>query len=114
MKTFIRRPGNKSSHLKFITPNIPEFTGKFIEPFLGTGAVFLSLLPRKAILNDINTDISGIFSLVKNNPEYLISEINSFKQKFLILDNKQKLILCKEILAKMETFTKKKRIVIEK
>jgi DNA adenine methylase len=56
MKTFIRRPGNKTNFLKYIIPRIPEFPGKYIEPFLGTGAVYLNLLPKKAILNDLNND----------------------------------------------------------
>jgi site-specific DNA-adenine methylase len=53
MKTFIRRPGNKSRYLKHIIPLIPEFTGTYYEPFLGTGAVYLHLLPEKAVLSYI-------------------------------------------------------------
>lgn len=105
MKTFIRRPGNKSKHLKHIIPLIPEFTGTYYEPFLGTGAVYLHLLPNKAVLNDLNKDIVNIWKLVKKNPEYIIQEIDKFKKKFLHLDNKEKLKMCKEIISKMDTYT---------
>ena len=74
MKTFIRRPGNKTKHLKHIIPLIPEFTGTYYEPFVGTGAVYLHLLPEKAVINDLNKDIINIWKLVKTNPECIIQE----------------------------------------
>lgn len=111
MKTFIRRPGNKTKHLKHIIPLIPEFTGTYIEPFLGSGAVYLHLLPKKAILNDLNTDIINIWKLVKTNPEYIIEEIDKFKGKFLHLNNIDKLKICKKIVSNMDTFTGVERTI---
>jgi DNA adenine methylase len=112
MKTFIRRLGNKSRILKYIIPRIPSFSGTYIEPFLGTGAVYLHLLPKKGILNDINKDIISIWKLVKSNPEYLLKEIDSFKKWFLPLSNEEKLKRCKEIVSKLHTFPKDKRTVM--
>jgi DNA adenine methylase len=109
VKTFIRRPGNKTAHLKHIISLIPKFTGTYYEPFLGTGAVYLHLLPKKAVLNDINRDIIDIWRLVRDDPEYLISEINKFKKKFLPLTNQEKLKVCKSIVSKMDTYPPKKR-----
>jgi DNA adenine methylase len=109
VKTFIRRPGNKTAHLKHIIPLIPKFTGTYHEPFLGTGAVYLHLLPKKAVLNDLNSDIVSIWNLVKTDPEYLISEINKFKKMFLPLSNDLKLKVCKKIVSKMDTYSPKKR-----
>ena len=111
MKTFIRRPGNKTRHLKHIIPMIPKFTGTYYEPFLGTGAVYLHLLPKKAVLNDLNTDIINIWKLVKTDPEYIIQEIEKFKKKFLHLNNGDKLKMCKEIVANMDMYTGKRRTV---
>lgn len=112
MKTFIRRPGNKSKFLKDIIPLIPKFTGTYIEPFVGTGAVYLNLLPEKAILNDLNTDIINIWKLIKQDPQYIIKQINIFKKKFLPLSNKEKLAYCKNIISKMDTYVGKKRIIM--
>lgn len=58
MKTFIRRPGNKTNHLKHIIPLLPKEYDTYIEPFLGSGALYLHLLPKKAILNDLNEYIA--------------------------------------------------------
>lgn len=109
MKTFIRRPGNKTNFLKYIIPRIPEFSGTYFEPFLGTGAVYLSLLPKKAVLNDLNKDIIAIWKLVREDPEYLSKEIDTFKKAFLPLSNEEKLKKCKEIIANMSNLQKKKR-----
>jgi DNA adenine methylase len=111
MKTFIRRPGNKSKHLKHIIPLIPEFTGTYYEPFVGTGAVYLHLLPEKAVLNDLNKDIIDIWKLVKTDPEYIIHQIVIFKNKFLHLTNKNKLEMCKDIVSKMEKLKGKQRTI---
>jgi DNA adenine methylase len=102
MRTFIRRPGNKTNFLKHIIPRIPDFPGTYFEPFVGTGAVYLALLPKKAILNDLNKDVASVWKLVKNNPEYLLREISEFKKTFLPLDSEEKLKVCKEILSNLK------------
>lgn len=104
MKTFLRRPGNKSSHLTHIIPLLPkEINGTYIEPFLGTGALFLHLLPtlKKWIINDLNTNIINVWKLVKNNPHFIIKEITTFKKQFLPLNNEYKLIKCQNIAKKL-------------
>jgi DNA adenine methylase len=112
MKTFIRRPGNKTRHLKHIIPLIPKFPGTYIEPFLGTGAVYLHLLPKKAILNDLNKDIIDIWKLVKSDPEYIIQEVDKFKKVFLPKSNTVKLEICKKIVSEMDKYTGKKRTIM--
>jgi DNA adenine methylase len=111
MKTFLRRPGNKSKHLKHIIPHIPKFTGTYFEPFLGTGAVYLHLLPKKAVLNDLNKDIIAIWKLVKTNPNFIIQEIDKFKKTFLPKSNEMKLKQCKDIVSKMNTYTGDQRTI---
>jgi DNA adenine methylase len=111
MKTFIRRPGNKTKHLKHIIPLIPEFTGTYYEPFVGTGAVYLHLLPEKAVINDLNKDIINIWKLVKSNPEYIIQEIDKFKKAFLHLNNIDKLKMCKKIVSNINKLKNKERTI---
>jgi len=109
MKTFIRRPGNKSKHLKHIVPLIPENYGTYLEPFVGTGALFLRLLPNNWIINDLNSDVLGCWNLVKDEPEYLLEDIDKFKEEITPLSNPEKLLLCKEITSQLDGYTGKKR-----
>lgn len=112
MKTFIRRPGNKTRYLKHILPLVPGFSGKYIEPFIGTGAVYLSILPKNAILNDLNTNIANVWKLVKTDPGYIIEEVNKFKISFLALDNQEKLKLCRDITRQIDAYQEKYKIVM--
>jgi DNA adenine methylase len=100
MKTFIRRPGNKTNHLKHIIPLLPKEYNTYIEPFLGTGAVFLHLLPSQWVINDLNKNIYGIWETVRENPEKLLKEIEAFKKKVYSLDNQKRLEYCKKNIDK--------------
>jgi DNA adenine methylase len=111
MKTFIRRPGNKTKHLNHIIPRIPKFSGTYYEPFLGTGAVYLHILPKKAVLNDLNKDISNIWKLVKNNPVYMNEQIEKFKKSFIPLNNIDKLEMCKNIVSKLDKYSGPQRTI---
>ncbi len=49
----------------------------YFEPFVGGGAVFFDLLPTKAHINDINTDLVITYRTVKSDVTALIEELNS-------------------------------------
>ncbi|WP_445373003.1 DNA adenine methylase [Methylomonas sp. HW2-6] len=43
--------------------------GRYIEPFLGSGAVFFAIQPTQAILSDINADLINTYNAIKLNPK---------------------------------------------
>ncbi len=49
----------------------------YFEPFVGGGAMFFDLLPLKASINDINTELVITYATMRNNNDKLISELNS-------------------------------------
>jgi DNA adenine methylase len=62
------------------------------EPFVGGGAVFLDLLPRKAVLSDLNFELITTYKVVKNNVDKLIKLLKSYeydKDFFLKIRSKQ-------------------------
>jgi DNA adenine methylase len=66
---FLRWPGGK----RWISDKIASalranLKSRYIEPFLGGGAVFFRLLPTKAILADVNEDLIATFRAVKRSP----------------------------------------------
>lgn len=95
MKTFFRRHGNKSRYLRHILPYVPDFQGTYIEPFVGTGALFLKLSPKKWRINDLNKDVISVWKLVKNHPDSLLNIIKVFSEKFLKLSYSNQYKLCK-------------------
>ncbi len=72
MKPLIKWPGGKSREIKYIRELIPEFD-RYIEPFVGGGALFFELAPNKAIINDVDDLLIKFYQLIK-------SENSIFKQ----------------------------------
>ncbi len=103
MKTFVRWQGNKSNHLNKFIQYVPEFSGTYIEPFLGSGALFLKLQPEKWIVNDLNKDLINIWNQVKDNPKAIIKEFKEFAKIFIPLSKKEKISYCREITSMIET-----------
>jgi DNA adenine methylase len=96
MKTFFKWQGNKSKHFKYILPELPSQYITYIEPFIGSGALFLHLTPEQWIINDLNQDNISIWELTKNDPQYIKTEFLKFKRHFLNKTNKEKLVYCRK------------------
>jgi DNA adenine methylase len=45
---------------------------RYFEPFVGGGAVFFDLLPKKAFLSDLNFELVTTYNVIKNDVEKLI------------------------------------------
>ena len=56
MKPLLKYRGGKSKEIPQLEKHIPFFKGRYIEPFFGGGAMFFHLEPKKAIINDINSN----------------------------------------------------------
>ena len=102
LQTFLRHPGNKTRHLKHIIPHLPERYNTYIEPFVGTGALFLNIQPKKWIINDLNEDITNLFKTVRDDLPNIIKLLKSFatRTKFKDINNEKRLLLMRKYLAK--------------
>jgi DNA adenine methylase len=76
MKPMIKYRGGKSKEMAHLIGHIPEFTGRYIEPFLGGGAMFFHIEPQKAIINDINSKLIAFYSGVKHQFNELKNELS--------------------------------------
>jgi DNA adenine methylase len=103
MKTFIRWQGNKSKHINKFIKYIPEFTGTYIEPFLGSGALFLKLQPKKWIINDLNRDLINAWTSVRDNPKEIIRIFKAFEKEFKPLNVEDKKEYCQKITLNIES-----------
>ncbi len=64
---FLKWAGGKrwfvNRHLDLVTPSFK----RYLEPFLGSGAVFFGLKPSRALLGDLNPELIATFSAIKEN-----------------------------------------------
>jgi len=97
MRTFIKWLGNKQRYIKFIEPLLPLEYNRYIEPFLGSGALFLNLQPKDWIVNDLNQDLINVWNLVKSNPEEIIQRFKAFSKRFKPRNRDSKRDFCKKV-----------------
>ena len=76
---------------------IPKTYNTYIEPFIGSGCIFLSLQPNKWIINDINVDLISLWMVVKDNPLKLIEHIKRFSKVFVTLSLEGKKKKCQDL-----------------
>lgn len=68
LKPFLKWAGGKRWLFESGQFTLPQFSGKYIEPFLGGGAVFFSALPNNAVLSDANGRLIELYSAIKERP----------------------------------------------
>lgn len=78
----IKYRGGKSKEIPYIMWHIPRFTGRYIEPFLGGGALFFHLEPRQAIINDINSKLMEFYRGVRDEYETLREELDEIERLY--------------------------------
>ena len=78
-KPFLKWVGGKRQLLADIAPLIPDQFSRYIEPFVGGGAVFFHLSNHltdsntPSLINDINPELVNCYQMVKTQTEALIS-----------------------------------------
>jgi DNA adenine methylase len=69
---FLRYPGGKRRLLVFLQNHLPSpesIKGRYIEPFVGSGAVFFHIGPQKALLSDANPELIDIYRGIRYSPK---------------------------------------------
>ena len=72
---FLKWPGGKRWLAKKYKEYFPKEYNMYIEPFLGSGAVFFSLQPKEAILSDINKELINLYVIMRDNPKELKGQL---------------------------------------
>lgn len=75
MTPVLKWAGGKSQLLPFIKALMPKEYGHYYEPFIGGGAVLLSVVPQKATINDINKQLINLYQQIKNSSNDVIDQI---------------------------------------
>lgn len=76
----IKSQGIKTKLVPWIQALIPEVSGQWIEPFLGTGVVAFNAGFRKALLTDINPHVIRFYQAIKSG-EITPTRVRSFLEK---------------------------------
>jgi len=79
LSPMIKYRGGKSKEIPHIEAHIPNFTGRYIEPFFGGGALYFHLAPQQAIINDINTKLVNFYVGVRDHYDEVVAQLNEIQ-----------------------------------
>lgn len=68
----LRYPGGKQRMLTYLLHHLPShahITGKFVEPFAGSAAVFFALQPERSLLADKNRELIELYCGIQADPD---------------------------------------------
>ena len=78
---FLRYPGGKQRILDFLLKYLPDrdhIKGRFVEPFVGGGAIFFALNPKKALLADVNPELIDLYRGIRRHAEVVWEKYRGF------------------------------------
>lgn len=99
VRPFLKWAGGKSKLLEQLDKNFPEelLNGsikRYIEPFIGSGAVFLHIAQSYSVddffISDINPELVIAYKTIQKEVEYLIELLLNIQTKYLSLDESER------------------------
>ena len=79
LKPIVKWAGGKTQLLQELLPRIPAYSGKYIEPFFGGGALFFALCPQNAVIADSNPELINMYEQVANNVDTVIAHLSEYE-----------------------------------
>lgn len=98
-KPFLKWAGGKTQLLPEIQKRLPfelesGIIKRYIEPFIGGGAVFFNLSQffnlEEIIISDINIELLIVYKTVKEDVDALIEQLNRLKKRFLSMSDEER------------------------
>ncbi len=75
---FVKWAGGKRQLISQMEKFFPKNYNKYIEPFIGGGAIFFHLLPKNSIISDNNPDLINCYKVIKEDVEGLIKSLKNY------------------------------------
>ncbi|MGP4806477.1 DNA adenine methylase [Agrobacterium cavarae] len=80
IKPFLKWAGGKRWLIDRPEFSTPEFSGRYIEPFLGGGAVYFNLSPRSSLLSDINPKLISTYQAIRDDWQSVVSRLKKHQE----------------------------------
>lgn len=74
-KPILKWAGGKTKVLEILKSHFDLDAQRFVEPFFGSGVVFLNVEYPEYLISDINQDLYNLYQQTKVNPQLLISRL---------------------------------------
>ena len=81
LRPFLKWAGGKRQLLPELRQYYPKRIACYYEPFLGAGAVLFDLQPKRAIVNDINSELMNTYRVIAHDVEALIAHLSRHRNE---------------------------------
>ena len=71
--------GGKRQLIDTFQPLLPKKITTYYEPFIGGGALLFHIQPKTAYINDINSELICVYTVIKKNVDELIRKLEQFE-----------------------------------
>ena len=78
-RPFLKWAGGKTQLLPELIKRVPPSYNRYLEPFLGGGALYFALQPKTAYLADYNPELINCFEVVRSNLADLKEELKKYR-----------------------------------
>lgn len=85
LRPLLKYPGGKTSELPIILKYIPANITKYIEPFLGGGAVYFAINADEYYVNDKSEDLMFLYKYIKNKDVDFFNELEMINSNWKLL-----------------------------
>ena len=88
VRPVLKWAGGKRQLLPALRPYYPSSFARYLEPFVGSGAVFLDLYNRGMLdgrdvrLSDINVDVIGCYRMIRDHVDAVIEELRALQDGY--------------------------------
>ena len=79
VRPILKWAGGKQQLLPHLLPRVPGKYNKYIEPFIGGGALYFALAPEKAVICDSNPELTHVYQTTADDVERLILRLKKYK-----------------------------------
>jgi len=81
---FFKAVGGKRQLLPELRKHVPAKFGRYFEPFVGGGALFFDLAPKRAALNDANPHMIAAYMALRDRPLSLITMLSAMAKAYAV------------------------------
>jgi DNA adenine methylase len=81
LEPFLKWPGGKRWLVHQYASLFPSQYRRYLEPFLGGGAVFFHLTPQRAVLSDTNSDLINAYQCLRKHAKVIEKRLFDLQQK---------------------------------
>lgn len=86
-KPFVKWAGGKRQILDKLNQYVPTKYNCYYEPFIGGGALFFDLSPKKAVINDSNVELMNVYNVLRDQDKY--SKMCKILNRYEALNNEK-------------------------